>query len=164
MDDQRAMTQEAFRAILHPHRSLSPRGFLILMSAIGAFSFVTGIAFLMIGAWPVMGFFGLDVGLVYIAFKLNYHAARAHEIVELTPDILRVTRVAAGGASQCFEFNPYWTRVRLAQWPDGRTDLKIASHGKEFSFGRLLNDDERLDFAVALQNALSNARGSAAAT
>ena len=60
--------------------------------------------------------------------------------------------------SQRFEFNPYWARVRLAQWPDGRTDLKIASHGKEFSFGRLLNDDERRDFAAALQHALSTAR------
>lgn len=164
MDDQRATTQEAFRAVLHPHRSLSPRGFLILMSAIGAVSFVTGLAFLMMGAWPVLGFCGLDVGLVYVAFKLNYRAGRAHEIVELTPDILRVTRVAAGGSSQRFEFNPYWARVKLAQWPDGRTDLKIASHGREFSFGRLLNDDERRDFATALQQALQNARGAAATT
>ena len=164
MDDQRATTQEAFRAVLHPHRSLSPRGFLILMSAIGAVSFVTGLAFLMMGAWPVLGFCGLDVGLVYVAFKLNYRAGRAHEIVELTPDILRVTRVAAGGSSQRFEFNPYWARVKLAQWPDGRTDLKIASHGREFSFGRLLNDDERRDFANALQQALQNARGAAATT
>lgn len=164
MDDQRATTQEAFRAVLHPHRSLSPRGFLILMSAIGAVSFVTGLAFLMMGAWPVLGFCGLDVALVYVAFKLNYRAGRAHEIVELTPDILRVTRVAAGGTSQRFEFNPYWARVKLAQWPDGRTDLKIASHGREFSFGRLLNDDERRDFAAALQRALLNARGAAATT
>lgn len=134
------------------------------MSAIGAVSFVTGLAFLMMGAWPVLGFCGLDVGLVYVAFKLNYRAGRAHEIVELTPDILRVTRVAAGGSSQRFEFNPYWARVKLAQWPDGRTDLKIASHGREFSFGRLLNDDERRDFAAALQQALLNARGAAATT
>ena|SRR5688572_15206558 len=163
MDDQTAEKQAAFRAVLHPHRSLSPRGFLILMSAIGAVSFVTGMAFLLIGAWPVLGFFGLDVALVYVAFKLNYHAGRAHEIVELTPQILSVTRVAASGTSKRFEFNPYWARVRLAQWPDGRTDLKIASHGKEFSFGRLLNDDERRDFALALQQALSAARNGAAA-
>jgi uncharacterized membrane protein len=164
MDDQRATTQEAFRAVLHPHRSLSPRGFLILMSAIGAVSFVTGVAFLLIGAWPVLGFCGLDVALVYVAFKLNYKAGRAHEIVELTPDKLSVTRVAASGHSQRFEFNPYWARVRLSQRPDGRTDLKIASHGKEFSFGRLLNDDERREFASALQQALLDTRSGTTAS
>lgn len=162
MDDRPTPTQEAFRAVLHPHRSLSPRGFLILMSAIGAVSFVTGVAFLLIGAWPVLGFFGLDVLLVYVAFKLNYRSGRAHEIVELTPDVLRVTRVAPSGLSQRFEFNPYWVRVRLSQAPDGRTELKIASHGKEFAFGRLLNDDERRDFAAALENALSATRSGAA--
>ncbi len=154
MDDTAATTQGPFRAVLHPHRSLSPRGFLILMSAIGAVSFVTGMAFLAIGAWPVLGFFGLDVLLIYVAFKLNYRAARAHEIVELTPEILSVTRVSAKGEAQRFEFNPYWTRVRLAQWPDGRTELKIASHGQEFAFGRLLNDDERRDFAQVLERQL----------
>lgn len=158
MDDLPVEKQAAFRAVLHPHRSLTPRGFLILMSAIGAVSFVTGLAFLVIGAWPVMGFFGLDVALVYLAFKLNYRSGRAHEIVELTPEFLAVTRVTPQGASQRFEFNPYWARVRLAQWPDGRTDLKIASHGNEFSFGRLLNDDERRDFAAALQQALQDTR------
>ena len=161
MDDFPATKQAAFRAVLHPHRSLSPRGFLILMSAIGAVSFVTGVAFLLIGAWPVLGFCGLDVALVYLAFKLNYRAGRAHEIIELTPEILSVTQVAPSGTSQRFEFNPYWAKVRLSQWPDGRTDLKIATHGKGVSFGRLLNDEERRDFAVALQKALSETRGPA---
>jgi uncharacterized membrane protein len=131
------------------------------MSAIGAVSFVTGMAFLAIGAWPVLGFFGLDVLLIYVAFKLNYHAARAHEIVELTPETLSVTRVSAQGEAQRFEFNPYWTRVRLAQWPDGRTELKIASHGREFAFGRLLNDEERRDFAQVLERALFATREAA---
>lgn len=161
MDDQPPATQEPFRAVLHTHRSLSPRGFLILMSAVGGVSFVTGMAFLLMGAWPVLGFFGLDVALVYVAFKLNYRAGRAHEIVELTTENLTITRVDPAGATQRFEFNPYWTRVRLSQWPDGRTDLKLASHGKEFSFGRLLNDDERRDFAKALENALFAARSAA---
>lgn len=162
MNETAAPKQEAFRAILHPHRSLSPRGFLILMSGIGAVSFVTGMAFLAIGAWPVLGFFGLDVLLIYIAFKLNYRSARAYEIVEVTSDLLRVTRVSAKGEAERFEFNPYWARVRLSQAPDGRTDLSIASHGKEFAFGRLLNDEERRDFALVLERELVAARGAAA--
>lgn len=163
MNDTPDTRQAPFRAVLHPHRSLSPRGFLILMAAVGGVSFITGLVFLIMGAWPVMGFFGLDVALVYVAFKLNYRSGQAHEIVELTPDLLSVTRVTPAGASQRFEFNPYWARVRLSQAPDGRTDLKITSHGKDFSFGRLLNDDERREFAGVLQQALSNTQSTQAA-
>lgn len=158
MTDHSPIAQEPFRAVLHPHRSLSPRGFLILMSAIGAVSFFTGMAFLAIGAWPVLGFFGLDVLLIYVAFKLNYRSGKAHEIVELSPNVLRITQVAATGLSSFQDFNPYWARVRLSHMPDGRTDLKITSHGRDFSFGKLLNDEERRDFAQALEKALASAR------
>ncbi len=60
-----------FSALLTPHRSLGPRGFMVLMSAVCLVSFGTGLLFYMIGAWPVMGFMGLDVALIYVAFKLE---------------------------------------------------------------------------------------------
>lgn len=147
-----------FRAVLHPHRSLSPEGFMILMLAIGGVSFVTGLAFLMMGAWPVMGFFGLDVLLIYIAFKLNYRSGRAYELVELTPQSLKLTQVAPSGKAKSFEFNPYWTRVLFTERHDGGNHLKLASHGRELEFARLLNDEERADFAQALKVALDKAR------
>jgi uncharacterized membrane protein len=150
--------ERAFRAVLHPHRSLGPRGFLVLMLAIGGASFVTGMVFLVMGAWPVFGFFGLDVALVYIAFKLNYRSGRLHELVELTPETLTVTRVHPSGKRESFDFNPYWVRVFVAEGPQGRTDLRLASHGREFSFGRFLTDDERRDFSDALTGALIEAR------
>ena len=160
MNDSVPATSDAslFRAILHPHRSLGPKGFLILMIGIGAVSFVTGLVFLLLGAWPVSGFFGLDVLLVYIAFKLNYRAARAYELVELTPHALKLTQISASGKSKSFEFNPYWVRVLFTERPDGGNNLKLVSHGRELEFGRLLNDDERRDFAEALSSALDAAR------
>ena len=147
-----------FRAVLHPHRSLPPKGFLILMLAIGSVSFVSGMVFLLMGAWPVMGFFGLDVALVYIAFQLNYRAARAYELVELTPRTLTVTQVSASGEAKSVAFNPYWVRVLFSERPDGGNHLKLASHGSELEFGRVLNDDERRDFAAALRRALDASR------
>jgi uncharacterized membrane protein len=83
--DQTQAEPDAFRALLTPHRSLGPAGFLILMAALGTASFITGIVFLLMGAWPVFGFFGLDVLLIYIAFRLNYRSGRLYETVELTP-------------------------------------------------------------------------------
>jgi uncharacterized membrane protein len=128
------------------------------MSAIGGVSFVTGMVFLLMGAWPVFGFFGLDVALIYIAFKLNYRSGRLHELIELTPETLTVTRVHPSGKRESFDFNPYWVRVLVAEGPQGRTDLRLASHGYEFSFGRFLTDDERRDFSNALTGALMQAR------
>lgn len=157
-DDTAKQDPRAFRAMLHPHRSLGPKGFLILMTAVGAVSFVMGMVFLAMGAWPVLGFFGLDAALIYVAFRLNYRSGRLYEMVELTPEILTVTRVHPSGERESFNFNPYWVRVFLAEIPGGRTDLRLASHGREVSFGRFLTDDERRDFSSALSGALIEAR------
>ena len=86
-----------FSAVLLPHRSLGRKGFVILMSVISGLSFLTGLAFYLRGAWPVMGFFGLDVLLIYGAFRMNYRAALLYETVELTERELKVTRVHPRG-------------------------------------------------------------------
>jgi uncharacterized membrane protein len=149
-----------FSAVLTPHRSLSPAGFLIFMAVLGGLSFVTGMVFLLAGAWPVFGFLGLDAVLILLAFKLNYRSGRLFETVELTRNLLTLTRVHPSGARESFEFNPYWVRVLLSERPDGRTELRLASHGREYPFARFLTDDERRDFARALTGALGAARAS----
>lgn len=151
------------RFVLHPHRSLSPRGFYILMACIGLVSFIVGLAFLLIGAWPVFGFFGLDVALIYLAFRLNYRAARQYETISLTPDILKLSRYSPSGQSETFEFNPYWARVRLSMdRPDGRTSLHLGAQGREVRIGSFLTDDERRDVAHALTGALLASRSAQA--
>jgi uncharacterized membrane protein len=157
-DKASPMQAPAFRAVLRPHRSLGPQGFLILMGLLSGLSFVTGLAFTIMGAWPVFAFFGLDVALVYLAFKLSYRSGRAYEMVELTPDTLTLTRVDPAGRRQSIDFNPYWARVELDEKPDGRTDLQVAVRHKRHSFGHCLNDDEKRNFAAALQSALLAAR------
>lgn len=146
------------RWVLSSYRSLSPRGFIILMSALGLVSFVAGMVFLLIGAWPVFGFFGLDVLLVYIAFRLNYRDGRLHETVDLDPSQLTVTRFHPSGKVERFEFNPYWVRVLCSEGVDGRTSLALASHGNVFAFGGFLTDEERKEFAGVLGDALQLAR------
>jgi uncharacterized membrane protein len=147
--------------VLRPHRSLPPSGFLILMLLIGLVSFVIGMVFFLLGAWPVMGFFGLDVALIYYAFKLNYRSGRLYETITLSPEILKLTRVHPSGRREEFDFNPYWARVRFTtDRPDGRTSLRLAAQGREVLFGQFLTDDERRDIADALTGALINTRGS----
>ena len=86
-----------FDAVLTPYRSLSPRGFLVLMIALSVVSFTAGVFFFLVGAWPVVGFLGLDVALVYIAFRINYRRARMYETLRLTRDALTVRRIEHRG-------------------------------------------------------------------
>lgn len=146
--------------LLYPHRSLSPEGFLMLMTAIGVVSFVVGMAFLLIGAWPVFGFFGLDVALIYLAFHLNYRDGRIYEVIRISPERFELTRVAADGRRESQDLNPYWARVMLStDRPDGRTSLRVAAQGKSILLGTFLTDDERRDLADALMGALLQSRG-----
>ena len=147
--------ETSFAAILTPHRSLGPKGFAVLMSAVCMVSFGTGLLFYLIGAWPVVGFMGLDVALIYIAFKLNYRAARLYETVDLTPNTLTVTRVQPSGKVESWSFNPYWVRLRLEDRIGRSSELSIASHGKRLVFATFLTDPEREDFAQALTAAIS---------
>ncbi|MBN9265269.1 MAG: DUF2244 domain-containing protein [Hyphomicrobium sp.] len=161
MDENPAQAQEGrgFRAVLMPHRSLSPRGFLFLMTFIGGVSFVAGMSFLAMGAWPVMGFFGLDALLVYGAFKINYRAARRIEVVEITSEDLKLIRVQPNGQREEIALNPYWARPHLAERPDGANRLYLRSHGRAYAVGSFLTDDERRDLADALGRALADVRG-----
>jgi uncharacterized membrane protein len=144
-----------FRALLTPHRSLGPQGFLILMVGVGLVCFGTGLFFFMLGAWPVLVFCGLDVALVYLAFKLNYRAARMHEAVHLTEDALLVKRVHTNGREESWTFHPYWVRLAVTQDEHTeRTELRLRSHGQELVVGHFLSDPEKLDFANALSSAL----------
>jgi uncharacterized membrane protein len=148
-----------FSAVLLPHRSLGRKGFLVLMGFISALSFLTGVGFYLLGAWPVLGFFGLDVLLIYGAFRLNYRAARLYETVELTDRELRVTRVHPSGRAESWVFNPYWVRLELEESETSANRLSLRSHGRVLRFASFLSNDEKRDFAHALDAALYDVRG-----
>src|ERR1044072_2735832 len=95
-----AADEPFFRALLTPHRSLGRTGFAILMGALLFGWMATGAIFLAHGAWPVFGFFGLDVLLVYVAFKVNYRAARAREDVSVPRSSLDIRKVAPSGRAE----------------------------------------------------------------
>ncbi len=148
-----------FSAILRPHRSLSPRGFGLLMTAIALLSFFIGFAFWLMGAWPVVGFCGLDVLLIQLAFRLNFRDARAAEEVRLTHERLSITQISPRGEARETGFNPYWARLEVERQPEiGITALSIASHGVRLAIGAFLPPVERESFAAALSTALAKVR------
>jgi uncharacterized membrane protein len=157
--DPDAVEPELFSALLTPYRSLNRTGFVVLMAFLSVVSFVAGVAFLMMGAWPVFGFFGLDVLVIYWAFKVNFRRARAREEISMTPSELRVRRVSHRGHVAEWVLNPLW--VRLDQQVDdayGVERLYLVSKGHHLSIGRFLGPDEKASFAKALNAALLAAR------
>src|SRR5215510_594881 len=128
-----------FSAVVTPHRSLSHAGFLIVMATVGGISFVAGIAFLLLGAWPVFGFFGLDVFLIYWAFRANYRAATAFEEVTVTASELRVRKVSHRGKASEWSFNPVWVRLdRESHDEFGIERLFLVSRGRRLPIESLL--------------------------
>ena len=144
-----------FDVVLQPHRSLSRSGFLILMLALGGVSFIAGMMFLALGAWPVLGFFGLDVLLVYIAFRLNYRSGRLTELVRLTDSALTVRRILPNGRMRDWRFEPYWVRVEMDDPPRTASQVTLSSHGRRLEIGGFLTPEERLELARALWAALA---------
>ena len=148
-----------FSAVLTPHRSLSPTGFIIFMAVLGGMSFVTGIVFLLAGAWPVFGFFGLDVLLVYWAFKLNYRSAQAYEQVTVTPSELTVRKVSHHGRVLEWTLNPLWVRLQRDVHEEfGLQQLFLESQGRRLSIAGFLPPQEKESFALALSGALAEAK------
>ena len=148
-----------FAATITPHRSLGATGFLVLMLATSAVGFVSGMMFLIIGAWPVFGFLGLDVLLLYVAFRANFRAARAYEEVTVTPSELTVRKVSHHGSVREWTLNPVWVRLdRVVHEEFGIERLFLVSYGRRLSIAGFLSPDEKASFATALSSALGEAR------
>jgi uncharacterized membrane protein len=154
-----AADEPFFKALLTPHRSLGRTGFAVLMGALLFGWLATGAIFLANGAWPVFGFVGLDVLLVYGAFKLNYRAARAREEVSVSLTSLDIRKVAPSGKAEAHHFNPFWARFQVARHSEiGITDMAVEGQGRSVAIGGFLNPDDRESFATAFSRALARAK------
>ena len=148
-----------FSALLTPHRSLNRTGFVVLMAFLSVVSFATGIAFLLMGAWPVFGFLGLDVLVIYWAFRVNFRRANATEDITVTPSELRVRRVSHRGHVAEWVLNPLWVQLDQKVHAEfGIERLYLVSRGRRVSIGSFLGADEKASFAKALMAALQTAK------
>jgi len=158
-DNDTSAEPKIFAATITPHRSLGSAGFLILMLCIGGVSFISGMVFLLHGAWPVFGFLGLDVLLIYWAFRANFRAARAYEEVTVTASELKVRKVCHRGRVREWTLNPIWVRLdRIVHEEFGIERLFLVSRGRRLPLAAFLGPDEKASFARALSAALGEAK------
>lgn len=163
MDETRRVDNQLlkpeFVAELRPHRSLSREGFILLMAFVSLTCFLSGIMFMVIGAWPVVVFFGVDVFIVWLAFKLNYRAGRVRERVSVARDHLLVQKFGPDGCMKEHSFNPFWTRFEVERHEEiGITSMKLTSRDRQLTIGSFLNPDDRESFSEEFGSAIARVK------
>jgi len=151
------VSEKTTLAVLTPNRSLGHRGFFILMAIISCISFIAGVVFISVGAWPVVGFFGLDILLIYWALRLNYRSGGLRETIELDDETLKITRISPSGHAKTWQFNRYWVRVQHSVDAEEEYDnqpLFLTSHGRMLEIAGFLSRGEKIEFSELLRKAL----------
>ena len=114
-----------------------------------------------LGAWPIIGFAGLDILALYWAFRVNYRETRRREQITITKNRLTLVKTDIKGKSTSFVFNPYWVRLKTKHIEDkGMTNLWLLSHGKGVEVGDFLHAPDRESLAHALSAAIAKTKGS----
>ncbi len=145
-------------AVITPHRSLSERGFVILIAVVTLANCASAALFLSMGAVFVPMFLGLDVVAVIVAFLVSYRAARNVERIQITSRDVRVTYETPKWSRLVWESPTAFTRVDVETEEDRAIALKLALSGREVPVAAALSPSERADFARALQDAIRKAR------
>ncbi|MCZ8100974.1 MAG: DUF2244 domain-containing protein [Burkholderiales bacterium] len=157
--DGTAADRPVFSAILHPHRSLGVRGYRLVLLLVAGASMAASIPFVVMGFWPVAGFYGLDFALIWFALHTSRNEARSYEEVTVSPVELLLRKVPVRGQPSEYRFNPIWTRLHREEHEEfGVQGLALVSRGRSVPVGQFLTPDEKASFGDELGRALALAR------
>ncbi|MGI9420801.1 MAG: DUF2244 domain-containing protein [Geminicoccaceae bacterium] len=138
-----------FQVVLYPNRSFGPSGFALMMGLVVLVSVLVGAGFALVGAWPVVGFLGLDVLLLYLAFRWNFRESSRADFISLDEHCLSVRRIMPNGEPREWHFETAWVQVVLE-----KRRLLLRSRGDELAIGLYLTAAERASLADALKDAI----------
>jgi uncharacterized membrane protein len=148
-----------FAATLRPHRSLGRRGLRYVIAALAIAASIPGIVFFSLGAWPIVGFMGLDVLLIWWALSASLREGRQFETVTLWPDQLEVKRVSGRGRQTLARFDPFAVKLVIDRdFNERTTGIRLRTRDGDTRIGAFLNADDKASFAMALGTALRKAR------
>ena len=143
---------------LWPYRSLSLQGFRILIAVLASLMSLIGLGFYLIGAWPVVGFLGLEIFIVWYAFKWNYRSGQLVETVAITPQQVDIIRTDWRGRSKTICLNGVWIKAELDTKEKKRCRLYLRHHASKLEIGAFMPPAEKPSLAAALNEALARLR------
>ena len=148
-----------FAATLTPHRSLTRRGYRYVIAVACVLASIPGIVFFSLGAWPVIGFLGLDVLAIGWALSASMKSGKQYEEVTLWPDELEVKQVSAKGKVELTRFNPFFVKLVIDRdFNERTTALHLRTRDADMVIGAFLNPDDKASFAKVFGSALKKAR------
>ena len=143
---------------LWPYRSLSLKGFHVLIAVLASLMSLIGLGFYLIGAWPVLGFLGLEILIVWYAFKWNYKSGQLVETVAITPQQVDITRTDWRGNSKTICLNGVWIKAELDTKEKRKCRLYLRQHANKLEIGAFMPPSEKPSLAVALNEAFARLR------
>jgi len=143
---------------LRPNRSLDPRHFRLLIAGVAVIFLLMGVRFLSLGAWPIILFMLVDIGVLWWALRASYRSGRESEHLRLDADGLELVRIAAHGAARSTRLPPHWAQVELEQLAHNQNRLWLKAHGARHPVGRFLSPGERADLARVIEDGLARYR------
>lgn len=143
---------------LWPYRSLSLRGFQVFIAVLAGLMSLIGIGFYLLGAWPVLGFLGLEIFIVWYAFKWNYRSGQLVETVAITPHHIDVSRTDWRGRTTTVRLNGAWIKAELETEEKRHGRLYLRQHARKLEIGAFMPPAEKPSLADALNASLARLR------
>jgi len=140
---------------VYPNQSLTYKGLFFLMLFITIPASYIGISFYFMGAWPVLGFMGLEIILIYIAFKILFKRSESYEHILLDKTKLKIFYNNKNKTLKKIELEPTWLQVKIEDIYKNKDVLTLSSHGNKIVLGNFLVPEERLKLAKEIRYGLN---------
>jgi uncharacterized membrane protein len=150
----------AFSAEIRPQRSASERGINVFILVLAPIFLAPGIGFALVDAWPVAGFLGLDLAVLYGALRFSLRAGRARERITIGGGRVRVTRTDPRGRAETWDAPLDAARIAPTGQPGVSGGVAIHVHGSAIAVGRWLDAEDRRHLSDELLAAARGARAS----
>jgi uncharacterized membrane protein len=150
--------EHQYAFLIRPNRSMTARGMMVFVCFVGLAVFLTAMRFVLLGAWIVLPFAILEIGLLAAGFWLYERASRYRELVKISSDNLEVTQESVR-SHRTWRFNPHWVKVTLRLDPENwyPSRLFIGSHGEQVEIGACLTNQEREELSKVLKRSIPQA-------
>ena len=132
-----------FEILLKPNSSLTGAARVLFLGSIFFICSVIGVGFFLVGGTMILPFAGLEIILVYLAFRLSFNWSNQKQIIILSKEHVEVR---VDGLKEFFtwkEFRSFAT-FNVTKKKNEDHDLSFRSKGKEVVIGSFLNQEDKV--------------------
>ena len=136
------------------YNSSSPHARLLVFGSLGMFTLAIAGAFVLVGAWPVAPFAGLECLALLAAYRWLRHHDEDYELITIEGDDV-IVETRNGSKRERVPMSRFWAQVVIEDQAGGKKRVFLRAHGREIEFGRLLSDEAKLSVAKRLRAKLT---------